>query len=79
KAGSAPADGDTWSVDTHPHKKGTSATSPDQFTVTVTQSAKGKIQDAMRRYHGGRLHSTGSPTFPDAFLFKGSQLIDGGL
>lgn len=77
-AGSAPADGDTFAIDMQPHKKGTSTTAPDSFTIAITRSALGRIQDTARRYHGWKYHQASSPTFADTFLARGSLFLDGG-
>jgi len=77
KAGSAPTAGSTGDLDMNPVKKGTSTTPPDQFTFTISRTAKGRIQDAVREFHGWKLNQGASPTFADSLLQKGGAFIDG--
>lgn len=79
KSGTAPADADLFSIATRPHKKGDSTNAPDQFTIAITRSALGRIQDTARRYHGWKYHQASSPTFADTFIQRGSLFIDGEL
>lgn len=75
--GSAPVNGTTGTIDMQPVKKGNSTTAADQFYFSITRSAKGKIQEATREFHGWKLNQGSSPTFADTFIEKGSAFIDG--
>lgn len=77
KVGSGPTTTRTGTMDMQPLKAGTSTTAPDKFTSAITRSAHGIIQDCARDFHGWKLNDGGSPTFPDTFLAKGAQFIDG--
>lgn len=79
KSGSAPADGDLFTIDQDPHKAGTSTTAPDQFTIAITRSALGWVQDLARRYYGWKFHAAAAPTFADTFGQRGALVMDGGL
>jgi hypothetical protein len=77
KSGSAVVDQDTFTVDVQPHKVGTATTPPDSFTVAITQSAKGELQDCARRYYNWKFNEGAAPTFADTFLFRNSDHLDG--
>jgi len=77
KAGSAPTNGSTGDFDMNPVKKGNSTTPPDQFTFTISRTAKGRIQDAAREFHAWKLHQAASPTFADTLIDKNGRFIDG--
>lgn len=76
KSGSAPVDLAVGSVDIQPFKKGSSGTPPDQMRFSVTRSAKGRIQEAMRENHAWKLWGEAGPTFADTFIDKGGAFFD---
>ena len=78
-AGSGPIDADVFEIDQDPHKAGTSTTPPDQFTIAITRSALGWVQDLARRYYGWKFHAAAAPTFADTFGQRGALVMDGSL
>jgi len=77
KAGSSPAAADAFVIDYKPHKAGTSTLAPDSFTIAITRTAKGRIQEATREFHGWKMNQGSSPTLPDTLLDKGGAHFDG--
>lgn len=77
KSGSAPVDQYTFNVNIQPFTKGSSTVIADSMNFTISQTAAGRIQDMMRRYHDYKFAQSASPTFPDSLLDKGGAFLDG--
>jgi hypothetical protein len=77
KSGSAPTDGSLFNVNIQPFTKGSPTLPADSMSFTLSQTAAGRIQDMMRRYHDYKFYDGGSTTIPDTLLDKGGVFIDG--
>ena len=69
-AGSAPVNGNTYSIDANLFSVGPPA---DVISLPISRSATGVIQDLVRRLVGWYLNQSGSPTIPDSLVQRGSK------